>query len=240
MKTITTVLIILFSNTLIAQCKDTQMVEYLVYLDVTDQEHLNALSEFMPLEYKAMLDDIETLGAFKKCHGINLEVYPINDLGDNRGVRIGFEPIGGNLTDVQIARQIKPKFAVELRDAIKKIISSHNSSYKYTRIYEPLCNALLKLKKIDQEVTIVVFSDMLEHNSTSFYTKGNAIDRDKTIEKMAKQCQCNFKDDLSNATIKFVSFRTSSNDRNISNATRFWVDFFQAKKAIVQFGSSLL
>ena len=220
-------------------CKKSLIHHYLIYIDVTDEEHLQSVAQFMPVEFNKVLSHVEKSQGFEHCHGVNLEVRPINDLGNNRGYKAGYAPINPKMTDLQIGREVKSKFAVELRSAIKAVMDSGNNSYKQTRIYEPLCSALKKHSESNRPLTVFIFSDMLEHNKTSFYKKGKTIDIEHTIAKLSKDCHCVIQEDLSFLSIQFISFRTSKNDRSVSNATKFWVDFFESHKATVSFGSSI-
>ncbi len=222
-----------------SQCSEKVIQDYLIYLDVTDHDQLEALTKYLPIEFKRLLHYFEKEDGFSSCHGISCEVYPLNDLGNNRGYKIGFHAIESKMTDVQINRQVKPQFANNLRESIKKVVALAEPPYQYTRIYEPLCQEIAKRSADKRPLRIFIFSDMLEHNSTSFYRSGNQIDIDKTLAKLSKDSFCKLSDDMSFVEIQFISFRDSENDRNISSATHFWIELFKSRKAKVSFGSSV-
>lgn len=240
MKTIITFLLsIIYCTGLLAQCKTIVNHKYIIYIDVTDKEHLGSLQEFMPIEYRKILEKVEAAEAFQSCHALDVQVIPINDLGDNRGVRIGFSAISPNMTEIQIRKQVVMKIAEDLKTAIKKVVASGNDHYNYSRIYEPICHQLDRMQGLKQPLTIIIFSDMLEHNNVSFYVGGRGLNAEKIISKLAKNSHCSISDDLSFLSIHFISFRSSKNDRNISSAIKFWIEFFKTRNARTHFGSSL-
>jgi len=197
-----------------------------IYLDFTEgQDYTNQFNEDIEA-YKELLH-IEEAGSsnFGK-----VKIFPLYDLTSARSKTIKLKEGKSEFETNKFLRQKKvDQFQVKLLGALTEINDTYTGkALNKSHLIEPICKGIQKLNNSDANRKVVlIYSDMLENsNIANFHAKkGNDKIWTKKIDKA-----CN-PEDVSNLEIFVVYPVDKKTDEKISNAAKFWTDYFASKGA---------
>ena len=207
-----------------------------IFIDVTDPEHTATLSQHLQEELGSITKALETLGAFNECNQVKLSLYPINDLGENRGIHIISEVVLPQMTPTQVVRRVRYPFRTQIQNGLNAFFTEHYRSegYDRTRIYEPLC---LLLNRPGRPNNIIVYSDLLEHGTVSLYDRELGYEPEPILKEMVQDCSCSLPDTLNHTSLHLLSFRSRKNDALVRRARSFFTHIFKQRRATVVTGT---